>query len=177
MRIRVLPGVYPPSEDTFFLASRLEEIPLDGARVLDLGTGSGYLAVLAALRGARVTAVDIQPKAILNARLNARLNDVRISTRLSDLFENVRGRFDVVVFNPPYLSPWEEVNDPAWDGGVPTILRFLEEVEEYLAPGGRYLLVLEEGPEWEQIKKSLPRCVRVRRNAFHLLLLEGRACQ
>ncbi len=176
MRIKVLKGVYPPSEDTFFLASLLEKTDLRGKHVLDLGTGTGYLAVLSALKGARVTAADLLPRAILNARLNARLNGVRFRTVLSDLFEHVKGRYDVIVFNPPYLIPWEEVNDPAWDGGPEIILRFLGEVGDHLTETGTFLTVMEEGV-WGEVKDRFSGFeVNTYRNAFHLVAVEGRAC-
>ncbi len=172
MRIVTLPGVYPPSEDTFFLASFLEKQDLRGKRLLDLGTGTGYLAVLSSLRGARVLATDIQVKAILNARLNARFNGVFFSTRLSDLFENVDGTFDYVVFNPPYLSSWEEINDKAWDGGWKIVKRFLGEVEDFLSPEGCYAFVMEEDENWRRIEPFLSD-VKVSKNAFHLVRVIG----
>jgi release factor glutamine methyltransferase len=76
-----------------------------GETVLDLGTGSGALAIEAASRSTRVVAVDINPEAVRCARINALLNtlDNRIDVRLSDLFEAVAGeRFDLIVCNPPF---------------------------------------------------------------------------
>jgi release factor glutamine methyltransferase len=78
---------------------------LRGATVLDVCTGSGALAVAAALAGARaVCAVDVSARAVLTARLNARLNGVRVEALRGDLLDAVPGRrFDVIVSNPPYL--------------------------------------------------------------------------
>ncbi|NEC47116.1 methyltransferase, partial [Actinospica acidiphila] len=68
----VLPGVYAPQEDTALLAAALADEPVaPGAAVLDVGTGSGALALTAARRGARVTAVDVSRRAVYAARLNA----------------------------------------------------------------------------------------------------------
>ena len=175
MRVITLPGVYPPSEDTFFLASELEKHPLSGKHLLDMGTGSGYLAVLASLKGAHVLATDINPLALKNVHLNARLNGVRIRTRLSNLFENVQGRFDYIVFNPPYLTPIPEAPDPAWDGGYKIIRAFLEQVGSYLEGNGRYFLIMEEDENWRRLKKQID-CAKVKGNAFHLILLEGQPC-
>ncbi|MEU0459709.1 methyltransferase, partial [Streptomyces sp. NPDC006129] len=70
----VLPGVYAPQEDTELLAGALSDEPLPpGAEVLDVGTGTGALALEAARRGFRVTAVDVSWSAVWAARLNARL--------------------------------------------------------------------------------------------------------
>ena len=84
-----------------------------GSRVLDVCTGSGLLAVTAALDGADATAVDVSRRAVLCATLNARLNGVRVRALCGDLFEPLRGeRFDAIVSNPPYL--------PADDDALPT---------------------------------------------------------
>lgn len=72
--------------------------------VLDIGTGSGALAVRAAQLGGRVTAVDIAPQAVATARLNAMLHRRRITVRRSDLLSAVSTRrYDLVLCNPPYV--------------------------------------------------------------------------
>lgn len=76
-----------------------------GATVLDLGTGSGVLAVAAARSARSVVAVDLNPAAVRCARINALLNGVedRVEVREGDLFDPVAGeRFDVVLCNPPF---------------------------------------------------------------------------
>jgi methylase of polypeptide subunit release factors len=76
-----------------------------GARALDVGTGSGVQALLAARHASHVTATDINPRAIAFTELNAVLNGFRnIEARLSSLFESVAGeRFDLITCNPPYV--------------------------------------------------------------------------
>src|SRR3954462_442084 len=111
MRLLVPPGVFSPPSDAYTLADVLRrEAP--GADVLDVGTGSGILAVSAGLAGARsVTAVDVSRRALLAARVNGALNGVRVRTRRGDLLDAVAGeRFDVIVSNPPYLPAL--VDDP-----------------------------------------------------------------
>jgi len=104
----VLPGVFNPSlfRTTPVAIDALAAHPISpGETVLDLGTGSGALAIEAASRSTRVVAVDINPEAVRCARINALLNtlDNRIDVRLSDLFEAVAGeRFDLIVCNPPF---------------------------------------------------------------------------
>ncbi|MET9872592.1 methyltransferase, partial [Streptomyces sp. NPDC006386] len=99
----VLPGVYAPQEDTELLAGALSDEPLPpGAEVLDVGTGTGALALEAARRGFRVTAVDVSWSAVWAARLNARLAGLPIRIRHGNLFEPVRGEsYDLVLANPP----------------------------------------------------------------------------
>lgn len=101
----VLPGVYAPQEDTALLAAALADEPVaPGAAVLDVGTGSGALALTAARRGARVTAVDVSRRAVYAARLNALRAGLPLEVVRGNLFEPVRGRsFDLVLANPPYV--------------------------------------------------------------------------
>ena len=120
------------------------------ARVLDVFTGTGALAIVAALDGAReVSAVDASRRAVLNARINARLNSVEVRALWGDLFGPVFGeRFDLIVANPPYVpgegAPPTSGHARAWEGGADgraLIDRLCSEAPEHLAAGGRLLLV------------------------------------
>lgn len=82
------------------------ESETNGATALDLGTGCGILAIFAATRGYKVTAIDIEPTAVSCARANAILNRVedRVGILQGDLFAPIEGQFfDVVVFNLPFF--------------------------------------------------------------------------
>jgi release factor glutamine methyltransferase len=151
MRIFTLPGVFQPRSDSWMLAEAMCAQPLEGARVLDLCTGSGAIAVTAAQRGAGdVTAVDVSRRSVLTVRLNARLRGVRVRALRGDLFGAVPGeRFDVIVSNPPYV-PDERNELPtrgarrAWDAGRDgrvLLDRICREAAEHLLPGGVLLLV------------------------------------
>jgi release factor glutamine methyltransferase len=125
VRVVRLPGVFSPISDSWLLAGAVRRQPLPAdAAALDLCTGSGALAVCAALAGARaVTAVDVSRRALLTAQLNARLNGVRLRTRRGRLFEPVAGeRFDLVTANPPYVPAATDAlprrgAERAWDAG------------------------------------------------------------
>jgi len=145
------PGVYAPQEDTELLAGALsdEPVPPDAA-VLDVGTGSGALAVAAARRGCRVTAVDVSWRAVGTARLNALRAGVPVRVRRGDLFGPVRGEsFDLVLANPPYVPAPGGPSLPrgaarAWDAGADGRLvldRICREAPALLRPGGVLLLV------------------------------------
>jgi SAM-dependent methyltransferase len=95
--------VYGPTPPTRALASLTVRRPV--SRALDLGTGSGIQAILAAAHAERVVGTDVNPRALRFARFNAAANGVsNLDLREGDLFEPVEGeRFDLVVCNPPYL--------------------------------------------------------------------------
>jgi release factor glutamine methyltransferase len=151
MRIFTLPGVFQPRSDSWMLADALREHLPPHARVLDLCTGSGAIAVTAAVHGAQeVVAVDVSRRAVLTVRLNAALHRVRVRAIRGSLFDAVPGeRFDVIVSNPPYL-PDESDELPtrgarrAWDAGRDgrvLLDRICREAAGHLNPGGVLLLV------------------------------------
>jgi release factor glutamine methyltransferase len=148
---RVLPGVYPPQDDTALLAEVLSDEPCrPGVQVLDVGTGSGALALAAARRGADVTAVDVSWRAVWTARLNAWLTRLPVRARHGDLFAPVRGRsFDVILANPPYVPAPDVRRGPrgrsrAWDAGRDgraLLDRICRDAPALLRPGGVLLVV------------------------------------
>lgn len=146
----VLEHVYEPAEDSFLMADNL--LINEGETVLDMGTGCGILAILAARKARKVVAVDINPHAVICAKLNVRIHDFRdkIDVRLGDLFQPIKKkeRFDLIVFNAPYLPSSSNDRkswlDRAWDGGptgLQLINRFLSEMSQHLEKDGRVLLV------------------------------------
>lgn len=151
MRVLPLPGVFQPLSDSRMLADHLRRERLGpDVRVLDLCTGSGLLALVAATRRASVTAIDISRRALLSVRANALLNGVRVTALRGDLFEPVAGqRFDVIVSNPPYLpDPDEDLPnrglERAWNAGPrgrEFVDRICAEAREHLHPGGTLLLI------------------------------------
>ncbi len=149
------PGVYRAEDDTDLLVEvmRRGEYAV-GKRVLDIGTGSGALAIAAARAGAtRVTAVDLSLRAVAATWLNSRLQGTRVSVRRGDLFAPVAGRrFDLVVANPPYI-PSEGTVLPrhriarSWDAGLDgraLLDRICSDVADVLTLEGDLLLVHSE---------------------------------
>ncbi|RAY17181.1 methyltransferase [Actinomadura craniellae] len=146
------PGVYRPQGDTFLLAAAFRDAaPPAGARVLDVCTGTGALALAAARHtGARVTAIDVSARAVYTARLNARLRGLRVRALRGDLLAPVADEsFDVILANPPYV-PGPDVSPPrhgrsrAWEAGPHGRLlldRICAGAPPLLARGGTLLLV------------------------------------
>lgn len=142
--------VYEPAEDTFLIAENLNVTGDD--TVLDMGTGCGILAVLAAKKAEQVVAVDVNPYAIECAQRNAESNGVkeRIEFRLGDLFHPIKQneRFSLILFNSPYLpsEPDEEKSwiGKAWAGGHngrSVVDIFIKDAPNFLADNGRIRLV------------------------------------
>ncbi|WP_411104922.1 HemK2/MTQ2 family protein methyltransferase [Streptomyces sp. cmx-4-9] len=145
-----LPGVYQPQGDTRLVAEALaQEALAPGADVLEIGTGTGALALQAARRGARVTAVDVSWRAVASARLNALRHGVPLRLVHGDFASAVTGRFDLIVSNPPYV-PAQNAEVPvrgperAWDAGCDgraVIDRICAGARPLLRPGGVLLMV------------------------------------
>lgn len=145
------PGVYRPQDDTLLLEDALKRERLaDDVDVLDLGTGTGALALAAAERAAQVTAVDASVRAVCTTWLNARLHGLRVRVLRGDLTTPVTGsRFGLIMANPPYVpSPRAELpargRARAWDAGSDgraLLDRVCSDAPPLLSPGGVLLLV------------------------------------
>ncbi|HNT72980.1 MAG TPA: class I SAM-dependent methyltransferase [Methanothrix sp.] len=160
-------GVYPPAEDThLLLAASLKEVAPEDA-VLEIGCGSGIISKALRHRARWVVATDVNPAAL------RRLRREGVEVLRADLFAGIRGRFDLVLFNPPYLPTEEDEVLAGWinfafDGGKTgreTIGRFLEGLRDRFVPErGRALLVVSSlsGPdEVEEKARSLGLTVEV----------------
>lgn len=161
MMLLSAPGVYTPQDDTWLLAEALHREPITaGTTVLDVGTGSGALALEAARCGAaQVTAVDISARAVASARLHARLNGLRVRVVRGHLLTPVADRrFDLIIANPPYVPSAERRSGGsglrgrsgcsgralAWDAGADgraLLDQICADGPPRLRPGGVLLLV------------------------------------
>jgi len=137
-------SVYLPSDDSFLMLDALSRTQLQRRKVLDIGTGSGIVGIYCALRGAEVTVTDINGNALLQATRAADRLGVHVRAILSDLFDNVQGRFEIITFNPPYL-PSDKVEDSTVDGGwmgKAVIDRFLRDAADHLEENGEIFLLV-----------------------------------
>lgn len=146
-----LPGVYRPQADTRLLAQALAREELGpSTELLEIGTGTGALALSAAARGARVTAVDVSWRAVTTARLNALHRRLPLRVLHGDFAARTQGRrFDMLLTNPPYVpspDPGLPTHGPqrAWDAGTDgrrVIDRICADAPALLRPGGVLLMV------------------------------------
>jgi release factor glutamine methyltransferase len=166
MRIQTDERVYGPDDDTFLL-DRCAHVRR-GASVLEVGCGTGFVSVSKALGGALVSAADIDPVAVALTRHNASLNGCDIDVVRSDIFSDVEGTFDVVLFNPPYLptAPEDRVGgsmDPALSGGRrgdEVLLRFVDGLDAVMSPEGRAYVVLSSLTPRDRIEAAVGRGFR-----------------
>ena len=156
-------GVSPVGSDTHLLAELGNELAPTTA--LDMGTGSGYIAVALALTGVVCTATDISEFALANAQELAQRNRCEVRFVNSDLFSHVSGKYDLVLFNPPFghsqsvkMSRWLDVIKSMIPKEHPVVRRvvfelvrpararmlerFLQQVLDHLQPGGSVLLFI-----------------------------------
>lgn len=120
-----------------------------------MGCGTGIISIHCARSGAKITAVDINPRAVECTRKNAKLNGMDLEVISSDLFEMVEGRFDLIIFNPPYL-PVDDKGDleKAWaggKGGIEVVDKFLNGVIDQLTTNGRILLLVSSKMELDEL--------------------------
>lgn len=130
LNFKVNSNVLIPRQDTETLVEEALKICQPGMKLLDLGTGSGCIVIslMKNAHGMTATGSDISKQALLVAKENAKLHEVEVDWIRSNLYENINGRFDLIVSNPPYIMQSEildlmpEVRDfepvGALDGGI-----------------------------------------------------------
>jgi release factor glutamine methyltransferase len=145
LTLDVTESVYMPKEDSELLAKCIEDMNIYNKNCLEIGCGSGLLSIIMVKRGAFVMAIDTNSEAVTAAKRNAEQNKVKINAFVSDMFENVKGTYDMIVFNPPYLPVDDWETDATYAGGKTgrdIIERFIKDVKSYLNPDGVVLLLI-----------------------------------
>lgn len=139
-------GVPEPDVASYSLARHIQVD--SGDRVADIGTGAGFLAVVAGAVARRVVAVDITDESVRCARRNVAVNDLtdRVEVRKGNLFEPLRGEtFDLIVANPPQMptpphiarQDWHGIADSGGVAGRAVLDRLIAAAPEHLVSGGR----------------------------------------
>ena len=151
IQIEVAQDVYSPSDDSLLMISAIH--PRPGQSILEMGTGSGIIALHCASAGSKVTAADISENSLDCAKNNAAINNLRIQFIQTDLFSNITEKYDTIIFNPPYLSSEGAqvlaVNDKrqliGGGEGHEISVKFMEQAVRHLSQNGRiYLLTSTE---------------------------------
>lgn len=148
------PRVYDPSDDSFMLIDCLDVCR--GDRVLEVGCGCGLVSIHCAREGGHVTCSDINRHALKLAKSNARMNNMELRAIRADIFRGNRSRFDIVIFNPPYLpvgpeervaGEWIEMAVSGGSDGADLIRRFIPQLKDHLTKKGRgYMIVSSSNP-------------------------------
>lgn len=150
---KVTKDVLSPRQETEILVEQVLKFAKDKMNILDIGTGSGIISISIAKNiNANITAIDVSEKALVVAEQNAKINNVKINFKNSNLFENLKSskKFDIIVSNPPYI-PTQDINklekevkdyDPkfALDGGEDGLdfyKRIILNAPRYLAKNGK----------------------------------------
>ena len=155
--------IYQPAEDSYLLQKFVRKYAF--GRVLDLGTGSGIQALTAVERKdvREVIAVDINENAIKELKKEVSKKKIRkIAVKKSDLFSNVKDKFDTIIFNPPYLPQDkignEIIEDSALYGGKhgwELSEKFFNKVNQFLVAKGKILFLFSSLTNKEKIEEII----------------------
>lgn len=156
--IKIASDVYEPCEDSFLLAQAALSIIQNSPKMLEVGCGSGIIsAVIKNNTQAMITGIDINPHAAKCTKENG------VDAIRGDLLSCIRGKFDIIIFNPPYLPTNDEERTSDWinvalDGGNDgrqIINRFLADARNHLAENGRILILVSSFTGIEEVKSKM----------------------
>lgn len=168
LKFKLKEGVFIPRPETEFLVDYVLKLKLKkNSKILDIGTGSGAIAVSLKKfnKKLKVFASDISPVALFQAKKNAKLNKTKIFFFLGDLLKPIKGKFDIIVSNPPYISkdfmkelPENVKKEPgiALNGGkdgLRIINKILKEAKDRFKKDGLLIMEIGEG-QIEKIKEK-----------------------
>ena len=157
-------NIYSPAEDSYLMQKVLQEkIPIflkgnPSLKVLEIGAGSGIQLVILQQSGVKnIFSSDINPHAVMQCK------KMGFECVQSDLFEKIKGKYDLIIFNPPYLP--EDKNEPreskisttGGKNGSEIINKFLIQARKYLEKNGKIFLLtssLTKNIDWHDYKKT-----------------------
>ena len=171
-KILICPGVFDPRTVTtkFFIKNMQIK---HKSKVLDLGTGTGVIAIFAANKAKKVIAVDKSKAAINCAKRNAKINNINNITFVkSNLFEKVREKFDVILFQPPYIKGKAEKEIDKTFIENNTVKRFLHVARRYLRKRGYIIMSYSTLGDLKNMLKIAKRYYKINQIAEKRFLLE-----
>lgn len=151
--------IYEPAEDSYLLQKHVKKYAK--GRVLDLGTGSGIqaLTIVDNIQVKEIVAVDINEEAVRELNKKIKEKEIKKITAIqSDLFENVYGKFNLIIFNPPYLPQDKGLKDEALYGGKhgwEISKRFFKEAASHLLQEGKVLFLFSSLTNKEKINQII----------------------
>jgi len=157
-KVKFTSQVYEPAEDSLLLAEAALSIIKHSENILEVGCGSGIIcAVIKKNTHAKITGIDINPYAAQCTRDNG------VEAIRGDLLDCIRGKFDIIIFNPPYLPTGDSERTTGWinialDGGPDgrkIINRFLEDAGSNLLENGRILMLVSSLTGIEEVKSKM----------------------
>lgn len=161
----VNPDILIPRPETETLIEHIENSKLQPKRILDLGTGSGCIAIELSkiFPKATVDAIDLNIKAISIAKKNAKNNNARVRFLISNWYQKVSLKYDLIVSNPPYVDKSANFNDSlkfepeeaifSGENGLKDLRMIISQSKNYLNYGG--IIFLEHSPEQKKIITNL----------------------
>ncbi|MDR0508546.1 MAG: methyltransferase [Candidatus Methanoplasma sp.] len=150
-------NVYPPSDDSILLIGSFDVRA--GEKILEIGCGSGIVSMHCALNGGIVVCGDINKKAVDLTKKNMALNSLDADVVVTDLYSDIHGKFDTIIFNLPYL-PVKEEGDLAlaWSGGddgLGPLPGLISGAHDHLLPGGRLIVVVSSLMDKDALRSVL----------------------
>ena len=158
IKYQVYEEVYPPSEDTMLLLACVTNYP---ENALEVCCGAGLISLKLAKGGTRVIATDVDQKACMNTNHNAKINGLNheISVIRMDLCSGLRGKFDAIYCNPPYLPFDDNVQEDKWwyggQNGANKTCKLIEQSKNLIRGGGFIMIVTSSLSNIEKIQKAL----------------------
>jgi release factor glutamine methyltransferase len=160
VEITVLPNVFSPKyfTDSEWFAKTVSKI-VGRSSLLEVGSGTGIIALSAALRGAEVVALDINPDAVKNTKLNFEKYNISREVLLSDMFDSLdkNEKFDFIFWNHPFNNWPEKVDQVLLLAGLDykycALSRYISEAHKYLVTEGRLLLGTGNNADLDSIEQ------------------------
>jgi len=147
LTFKVHKNVYSPDQfsDSTYFSKELPKI-VGNSSLLEIGTGTGVISIICALKGAKVFLTDINPDAVKVAKENAKRYNLDIPIKESDMYESINPdeKFDFIFWSHPYNNWNEPVDDMLLRSGLDykydSLRRYIEGARAHLLPGGKLLL-------------------------------------